>query len=57
VIARQRDFDALFDGFTELRGVSYITSTPLLLDFMENRGLKKAIINSIAKALPSSWAT
>lgn len=41
VISRQRDFDALFDGFTEFRGVSYITSTRLLLDFMENRGFKK----------------
>ena len=41
VISRQRDFDALFDGFTELRGVSYITSTRLLLDFIENTGFEK----------------
>lgn len=38
VIARQRDFDALFDGFTEMKAVSYVTSCRLLLDFMENRG-------------------
>lgn len=44
VISRQRDFDSLFEGFTELRGVSYITSTRLLLDFMENRGFKKVEI-------------
>lgn len=31
VISRRRDFDALFDGFTELRAVSYITSASLLL--------------------------
>jgi hypothetical protein len=41
VIARQRDFDALFDGFTELKGVSYVTSCRLLLDFMENRGFTR----------------
>ena len=41
VIARQRDFDALFDGFTELKAVSYVTSCRLLLDFMENRGFTR----------------
>lgn len=41
VISRQRDFDALFDGFTELRAVSYVTSVALLLDFMENRGFRR----------------
>jgi hypothetical protein len=41
VLARQRDFDGLFDGFTELKAVSYVTSTRLLLDFIENRGFAK----------------
>src|SRR3972149_6579181 len=41
VISRQRDFDALFDGFTELRAVSYVTSAALLLDFMENRSFRR----------------
>jgi hypothetical protein len=44
VISRQRDFDALFDGFTELRAVSYVTSARLLLDFIENRGFRRVDI-------------
>ena len=44
VISRQRDFDALFEGFTEMRAVSYVTSARLLLDFMENRGFRKVEI-------------
>lgn len=44
VISRQRDFDALFDGFTELRAVSYVTSARLLLDFIENRGFRRVEI-------------
>ena len=41
VISRQRDFDGLFDGFIELKAVSYVTSARLLVDFMENRGFAK----------------
>ncbi len=41
VISRQRDFDALFEGFTELKAASYVTSARLLLDFMENWSFKK----------------
>ena len=41
VITRQRDFDALFQGFTYLRAVSYVTSASLLLDLMENRGFRR----------------
>ena len=41
VLSRQRDFDALFDGFTDLRAVSYVTSASLLLDFIENRGFRR----------------
>jgi hypothetical protein len=41
VIRRQRDFDALFDGFKEMKAVSYVTSCRLLLDFMENRGFTR----------------
>ncbi len=44
VISRRRDFDALFDGFTELRAVSYVTSASLLLDLMEDRGFRKVEI-------------
>src|SRR3972149_1081558 len=40
VLTRQRDFDALFEGFTYLRAVSYVTSASLLLDFIENRGFR-----------------
>lgn len=32
VISRRRDFDELFDGFMEMRAVSYVTSARLLLD-------------------------
>ena len=41
VISRRHDFDALFDGFTELRAVSYITSASLLIDFLDNRGFRR----------------
>ena len=40
VINKRTDFDKLFDGFTELRAVSYVTSASLLLDFIENRGFR-----------------
>lgn len=38
VISRQRDFDSLFDGFTGLRAVSYVSSADMLLDFLDKRG-------------------
>ena len=41
VISRRHDFDTLFDGFTELRAVSYITSASLLIDFLDNRGFRR----------------
>ena len=41
VISRRHDFDTLFDGFTELRAVSYTTSASLLIDFLDNRGFRR----------------
>jgi len=38
LIARRRDFDELFDGFTGIRAVSYVVSPDLLLDFIDRRG-------------------
>ena len=38
VISRQRDFDALFDGFTNLRAISYVSSADLLLEFLDTKG-------------------
>ncbi|MBI4348346.1 MAG: phospholipase D family protein [Elusimicrobia bacterium] len=40
VIARRADFDALFEGFTALRAVSYVVSPELLLGFFE-RGYER----------------
>ena len=38
VIARRKDFDSLFDGFTKMRAVSYVVSPDLLLSFFDERG-------------------
>lgn len=38
VISRQRDFDSLFEGFTGLRAISYISSADLVLEFLDKRG-------------------
>ena len=38
VISRKKDFDALFDGFTKMRAISYVVSPDLLLEFFEERG-------------------
>lgn len=40
VISRQRDFDALFQGFSGMRAVSYVSSASLLLDFLDGRGFR-----------------
>lgn len=40
VIAKRADFDALFEGFTGLRAVSYVVSPELLLGFFE-RGYER----------------
>lgn len=40
VIARRKDFEALFEGFTKLRAVSYVVSPELLLEFLEKRGFE-----------------
>jgi hypothetical protein len=41
VLTRRRDFDALFEGFADLRAVAYVTSASLLLDLLENRGFRR----------------
>ena len=41
VIAKRQDFDALFEGFNELRAISYITSAELLLDLLSERGFRQ----------------
>jgi len=40
VITRREHFDRLFDGFTRLRCISYVTSGTLLLELMEQRGFQ-----------------
>ena len=35
VISRQADFDTLFDGFTQMRAISYVSSADLLLEFLD----------------------
>ncbi len=38
VIAHRKDFEALFEGFTGMRAISYVVSPDLLLDFFDRRG-------------------
>lgn len=38
LIARRKDFDELFDGFTKMRAISYVISPDLLLEFFDQRG-------------------
>lgn len=38
VISRRKEFEALFDGFTKLRVISYVVSPDLLLEFFDKRG-------------------
>jgi hypothetical protein len=40
VISRQRDFDGLFEGFTGLQAISYVSSADLLLEFLDKRGFE-----------------
>ncbi|MBI3553249.1 MAG: phospholipase D family protein [Elusimicrobia bacterium] len=40
IISRRKDFDALFEGFTKLRAVSYVVSPDLLLEFLDKRGFE-----------------
>lgn len=37
VISRQKDFDALFEGYLDMRAISYVSSASLLLDFLDYR--------------------
>src|SRR5437867_5842368 len=41
VIARQKDFDALYDGYSGMRAISYVSSSSLLLDFFDQRGFAR----------------
>ncbi|MBI4303297.1 MAG: phospholipase D family protein [Chloroflexi bacterium] len=38
LIARRKDFESLFDGFSKMRAISYVVSPDLLLAFFDNRG-------------------
>ncbi len=38
VIFRRRDFDGLFEGFNKMRGISFVASPNLLLNFMDKQG-------------------
>jgi hypothetical protein len=38
LIARCRDFEELFEGFTKMRAISYVVSPDLLLEFFDQRG-------------------
>ena len=40
VISRRADFDQLFEGFSELRAVSYVASPQVLLDVLSDHGFK-----------------
>ncbi len=41
VIARRKDFDTLFQGFTSLRAISYVASPDLLLQLLRDHGLSE----------------
>ena len=41
VMSRPRDFDALFEGFTEMRAIAYVSSAELLLEFLDQRGFNR----------------
>ena len=41
VIARRKDFDALFDGFTSMRAISYVASVDLLVDLLKTGRFQK----------------
>ncbi len=41
VISRRQDFEALFDGFEEMRAISYVASPDLLLDFLDRRNYSR----------------
>ncbi|MEK6543233.1 MAG: hypothetical protein AABZ44_02195, partial [Elusimicrobiota bacterium] len=41
VIAKRRDFEALFAGFKGLKAITYVASPELLLEFMQKRGYER----------------
>jgi hypothetical protein len=42
VIARKRDFESLFEGYTELLAVTYVATAGLLVELLERRGFDRA---------------
>lgn len=42
LIRTQQDFDKLFDRFVVLRGVSFVSSVELLLEFLEDAGFGRS---------------
>lgn len=71
VISRRRDFEKLFEGFTRLRAISYVSSAELVLEFLDQWGfeeiellvgdnidakqLKDDLVGKSPGALPSGW--
>jgi hypothetical protein len=41
VISHREDFEMLFDGFAEMRAISYVVSSDLLREFFQKRGYQK----------------
>ena len=41
VFTKRGEFDALFEGFTSLRAISYVSTPELVLDLFEARDFKK----------------
>jgi len=41
VISHREDFEALFEGFTKMRAISYVVSSDLLREFFEKRGYEE----------------
>lgn len=59
VIARRSDFEALFEGFSRMRAITYVASPDLVLEFMEKRGYAQVEVlvgDSLAPSrISSDW--
>lgn len=59
LIAKRKDFEGLFAGFTRLRAVSYVVSTDLLLEFLEKHhfeSLEVVVGENLAQAYRQALA-
>jgi hypothetical protein len=58
VIARRRDFERLFEGFTRMRAITYVASPELVLEFLERRGYEHVEVvvgDSVASPTIATW--